>query len=124
MKYLGDYYLSFTITISITNLCQPVLLTFLVHLLNPSVNTGLFPILALWLKGDCCENIESHLNGLLQILPYHAYKNLGHARELALPILFINILDIHCFDFSSSSCAPYLWKIWKVTAKGGVNQWW
>lgn len=40
MKHLGGYYLSFAITISITNLCQSVLLTFLVHLLNPSVNTN------------------------------------------------------------------------------------
>lgn len=38
MKYLDGYYLSFAITVSIINLYQPVLLTFLVHLLNPSVN--------------------------------------------------------------------------------------
>lgn len=40
MKYLGGYYLSFAITMSIANLSQPVLLTFLVHLLNSSANVN------------------------------------------------------------------------------------
>lgn len=75
MKYLGGYYLSFAITVSITNLCQPVLLTFLVHLLNSSVNINwAFPTLLFLLKGACCKNLESHFNDLLQILQYHAYK--------------------------------------------------